>query len=117
APALVALGADDVKAAGVERLLLLLVDVGLDLSAGVGNRFLIGFRARSRLLGDPVAHAIIDVAAELDVGASTGHVGCGGDRTRDAGLGDDVGLLLVVAGVQDLMGDGIAIRLLVGGDR
>ena len=44
--------------------------------------------------------AHVGVAAELDVGAAAGHVGGDGDRARHAGLGDDVGLLLVEAGVQ-----------------
>ena len=42
------------------------------------------------------------VAAELDVGAAAGHVGGDRDRAGHAGLRDDVGLLLVVAGVQDV---------------
>ena len=42
------------------------------------------------------------VAAELDVGAAAGHVGGDGDGARHAGLRDDIGFLLVVAGVQDL---------------
>ena len=46
--------------------------------------------------------AHVGVAAELDVGAAAGHVGGDGDGARHAGLGDDVGLLLVVAGVQHL---------------
>ena len=48
-------------------------------------------------LGDPLA--------ELDVGAAAGHVG--GDRhlARLAGLGDDLGLDLVVLGVEDLVLD------------
>src|SRR5262245_51933150 len=45
APALVTLGADDVEAARLERLLLLVVDVGLDLGALVGNRLLVGLGA------------------------------------------------------------------------
>ena len=48
-----------------------------------------------------LADAHVGVAAELDVGAAAGHVGGDGDRARHAGLGDDVGFLLVVAGVQD----------------
>ena len=94
AAALVALGADDVEAAGVDRLL----PEGRD------------FRADRRLLGgalflrsvrvDFLLHAHLDVAAELDVGAAAGHVGGDGDRARDAGLGDDQRLLLVEAGVE-----------------
>ena len=49
--------------------------------------------------------AHLEIAAELDVGAAAGHVGGDGHRARHAGLGDDVGLLLVVAGVQHLVRD------------
>ena len=47
----------------------------------------------------------LGVAAEDDVGAAAGHVG--GDRhaALPAGLGDDLGLALVVLGVQDLVRD------------
>ena len=51
-------------------------------------------------VGEFLADAHVGVAAELDVGAAAGHVGGDGDRARHAGLRDDVGLLLVVAGVQ-----------------
>ena len=44
--------------------------------------------------------AHLDIAAELDVGAAAGHVGGDGDRAGDAGLGDDIGFLLVEAGIQ-----------------
>ena len=50
----------------------------------------------------------VGVAAELDVGAAAGHVGGDGHRTDPAGLGDDVRLLLVVAGVQHLVRDALA---------
>ena len=45
---------------------------------------------------------VLDVAAEHDVDAAAGHVGGHGDRAQAAGLGDDVGLTLVVLGVEDL---------------
>ena len=48
-----------------------------------------------------VAHAHVGVAAELDVGAAPRHVGGDRHRAGNAGLRDDIGLLLVVAGVQD----------------
>ena len=58
---------------------------------------------RGRLhLAELALDAHVEVAAELDVGAATGHVGGDGDATGNAGLGDDIGFLLVVAGVQDL---------------
>ena len=42
----------------------------------------------------------LGVAAEQDVGAAAGHVGGDRDRAEAAGLGDDLGLVLVVLGVQ-----------------
>src|SRR5579884_2380579 len=45
------------------------------------------------------------IAAQDDVHAPAGHVGGDGHRPRPAGLGDDLGLLLVVLGVEDLVGD------------
>ncbi len=46
--------------------------------------------------------AHFEIAAELDVGAAAGHVGGDGDGAGHAGIGDDVGFLLVIAGVEDL---------------
>ena len=59
---------------------------------------------------DFLPHPHLDVAAELDVGAAAGHVGGDGDRAGNAGLGDDQGLLLVEAGVED----GEILRRLAG---
>ena len=95
AAALVPLGADDVEAAGVDRLLLELGDFGAD------RRLLRVAILRRRVRIDLLLDAHLDVAAELDVGAAAGHVGGDGDRARDAGLGDDEGLLLVEARVED----------------
>ena len=97
-----ALGAEHVEAAGGERLLLLLGDVGLDLVA-LGGDLLGAARCPFGSLGDPVLDPHVGIAAELNVGAAAGHVG--GDRhgAGHAGLGDDVGLLLVIAGVQHLV--------------
>jgi hypothetical protein len=47
-----------------------------------------------------LGNAHVGVAAELDVGAAAGHVGGDGDRAGHAGLGYDVGFLLVIAGVE-----------------
>ena len=94
AAALVAFGADDVEAAGRDRLLLEVGDFCAD------RLFL---RARAGLAFEPRAfllQAHVEIAAELDVGAAAGHVGGDGDRARHAGLGDDIGFLLVEAGVE-----------------
>ena len=97
APALVALGAEHEEAAGGERLLLqprhLLAD-------RVGARVLLARRPVGDV-GELLADAHVGVAAELDVGAAAGHVGGDGDGAGHAGLRDDEGFLLVVAGVED----------------
>src|SRR5690606_15130504 len=91
--ALVTLGADDHEAAGIEGRLLGDGDLFLDASdAAVA---LDAFETLG-LLGD--AH--LQVAAELDVGTTARHVGGDGDGARHAGIGDDLGFLLVVAGVE-----------------
>ncbi len=105
AAALVALGAEHVKSAGLQRDLLLRADLGGDFRLPLGDLGLARLAALRALVGHPVAHLILDVAAELDVGAAAGHVGGDGDGTRHAGLGDDVGFLLMVAGVEHLVRD------------
>ena len=80
APALVALGADDVEAAGRQRLLLEPRDLGADRLLAARPAPALGSPASSLL--DP--H--VGVAAELDVGAAARHVGGDGDRPRHAGL-------------------------------
>ena len=47
----------------------------------------------------------LGIAAEDDVGAAAGHVRGDGHGAQPAGLGDDLGLALVVLGVEDLVGD------------
>ena len=75
------------------------------ISAAAASRCA-AFRHVLELLAD--AH--VGVAAELNVGAAAGHVGGDGDRARHAGLRDDVGLLLVVARVEDGEHLGLAWR-------
>jgi hypothetical protein len=101
APALVALGAEHEEAARLERPRLGLGDLGLD--AGADLRRVDVAAGRLGLL-DLLDHPHLDVAAELDVGAAPGHVRRDGHRARHAGIGDDLRLLLVVAGVQDVVG-------------
>ena len=50
------------------------------------------------------------VAAEDDVGAATGHVGGDGDGALAAGLRDDVRLVLVVLGVEDVVRDALLLE-------
>ena len=101
APALVALGREHVEAAGIERPLLLVGDVGCELDPLLRDRGLVGRRALFGLLRDPVAQTVLGVAAELNIGAAAGHVGCDRHGTRNAGLGDDARFLLVIARVQE----------------
>ena len=97
AAALVPLGADDAEAAGsASAICLQPLDLGADLLLALRRA-----PAPSGMSASSCAHAHVGVAAELDVGAAAGHVGGDGDGARHAGLRDDVGLLLVVAGVQD----------------
>ena len=58
-----------------------------------------GFRRSRRI--DFLLDPHLDIAAELDVGAAAGHVGGDGDRPRNARFGDDEGLLLMEAGVEN----------------
>src|SRR6185295_982544 len=56
-----------------------------------------GLQAASlQLFAHPVARAVTVVASELNISAAAGHVGGDGDGARNAGLGDDVGFLLVI---------------------
>ena len=97
APAFVALRAEDEQAPGAECLLLQPCDLRPDLR---GARILIA-PADVFDVGKLVADAHVRISAELDIGAAPRHVGCNGDRPRHARLCDDVGLLLMVAGVED----------------
>ena len=63
---------------------------------------------RLDLLLQPVAGAVAVVAAELDVGAAAGHVGRDGHGAGNAGLGDDMRFLLVVARIEHQVRNGVA---------
>ena len=63
------------------------------------------------LLADEVlAGHEVGVAAEEDVGAAACHVGGDGDHADAAGLGDDLGFLLVELGVEDDVADALALE-------
>src|SRR5207247_6446392 len=70
-------------------------------------RALPGRRGRrvETLLPEDLLREEVWVAAEQDVGAAARHVGRDRDGALAAGLGDDLGLALVVLGVQDLVAD------------
>jgi hypothetical protein len=54
--------------------------------------------------GDGLHDLELDIAAQFDVGPAPGHVGGDGDRAQLARIGDDLRLLLMLAGVQDVVG-------------
>ncbi len=97
AAAFVAFGADHVETARFERELFLRLDVALHF----GNLA----RALSVVLdaGRFIGEAHVEIAAELDVGAATGHVGRNRHAAGHARLRHDMGFLLVVARVQHLV--------------
>ena len=55
-------------------------------------------------------HLQLDVAAQLDVRAATGHVRCNRHRAQFAGVSNDLRFLLVLAGVQHIMRDVLAFQ-------
>ena len=57
-----------------------------------------------RIGGDGLHDLEFDIAAQLDVGAAARHVGGDGDGAQLARIGDDLRLLLMLAGVQDVVG-------------
>ena len=95
AAALVAFGADDIEAAGGDRLCPEPFDLGADF--GFLRLALGALRQIGAFLRDP--H--FDIAAELNVGAAAGHIGRDGDGAGHARFGDDIGFLFVEARVQD----------------
>ena len=112
ASALVALGAHYAEATGLEDALPLgLADLpslpeGLPpfrLARLSGLLPLLGRTKVALLLTQHVARELVGVAAEDDVRAAAGHVCRYRDGTLTAGLGDDLGLALMVLGIQDLV--------------
>src|SRR5271154_348770 len=113
AAAFVALGAEHVKTAGGQRFLL----QPRDLSADFGGARALLALARIRDIGQFLANAHVGIAAELDVGAAARHVGGDRDGAGHASLRDNVGLLLVIAGVEDGEHLGLGGALVAGIER
>ena len=107
---LMTLGADDAQAAGSTNLLLLLGANLLGLSQGLGALLVGGVLGSGvdAVVAQDVERQEVGVAAQQDVGTTTGHVRGDGDGTQTTGLGDDGGLALVVLGVEDLVLDAAA---------
>ena len=118
---LMALGADDEQAAGSPDLLglpagLHLVGlIGLGISPpGLENGRVLGLgegvglddqRFVHAALAEIVEGQILGVAAQHDIGTTACHVGGDGHGPQLAGLGHDLGFLLMVLGVEDIVGD------------
>ena len=102
---LMALGADDGQAAGGKHALALglasLLGLGVKLLELLGRHVLHG----QALVLQALAHQLVGVAAQQDVGTTTGHVGGDGHGAVASGLGNDVGLAFMVLGVEDLVCD------------
>ncbi len=113
AAALMPLGAEHAKPAGGERLLLQARDLGANFG---GARAFLPL-ARILDIGQFLANAHVGIAAELNVGAAAGHVGGDRDGARHAGLRDDIGLLLVIAGIEDGEDLGLGGALVAGIER
>src|SRR5207237_5402887 len=100
APRLVPLGAHDDQA--TRRVLLALQPLDL-LRTQVG---LLDLLPERRLVGGDTAYlTLLDAGAEFDVGAAAGHVGGDRDGGRLARLRDDLGLALVVLGVEHFVAE------------
>ena len=120
---IVALGADDEEAAGGADLLRLLRDDGLVVGHALGKEgpglqdlLVVGLGVAGGVGDDLLAVAglheiglgqVLGVAAQHDVGAAACHVGGHGDGPQLAGLGHDLGFLLVVLGVQHVVADAL----------
>jgi len=94
----VALGGQHVKPARRNHPRLFVGVFGLDPGAHVVG-------VEGRVGGNRLQHPHLDIAAQLDVGAATGHVGGNRHRAELAGVGHDLGFLFMLAGVQNIVGD------------
>ena len=102
---LMALGADDGQATGGKHALALglagLLGLGVKLLELLGRHVLHG----QALVLKALAHQLVGVAAQQDVGTTTGHVSSDGHGAVASGLGNDMSLALVMLSVEDLVRD------------
>ncbi len=127
APALVALRTHHVETAGIcDRLrrAIALRRLDLDRLAGFEDDLPVGFDFFGDLtypalpirplgeIGAFLKHPHLQVAAELNIGAATGHVGRDRHGAGHAGLGDDERFLFMVARVEHLMRDATRLQQL-----
>jgi hypothetical protein len=100
---LVTLRAEYVQAAAAHDILVLLLDERLDVGHRLFELLLRSLLGVDLLPLEMFAREEFGVAAEQDIGAASGHVGGDGYRALAARLRDNLGLALVVLGVQDVM--------------
>ncbi len=98
APAFVALGGHHVQPPRLDHLFLFL---GVACFFAGAQRFGIGIG----VCGQQFENLHLKIAAQLNVGATPGHVGGDGDHAQLAGIGNDLCLFLVLAGIEHVMGD------------
>src|SRR2546429_1657152 len=97
------LGAQNVQAAEADDLLFLFLAFGPDLMQQRG----LPLWRHLRVGIQGLLEQEIGVAAEQDVSPAARHVRRDGDGAFAAGLGDDLGFLLVMLGVQDVVLDAV----------
>ena len=103
---LVPLGAQHVQPARGGHLLRLRRDLGLDLRQLLMPGGLVLLRGVDRVetaIAQSPVEQEVDVAAQHDVGTAAGHIGGHRHRGEPTRLGDDVGLLLVLLGVEHVV--------------
>ena len=102
---LMALGADNGQAAGGKHALAFglagLLGFGVKLLELLGRHVLHG----QALVLKALAHQLVGVTAQQDVGTTTGHVSSDGHGAVASGLGNDMSLALVMLSVEDLVRD------------
>ena len=111
AAALVALRAEHVQPSELQHLLALGVGRGPVLGGEFGQTLGPFGRGFVEALAPQVAPGqALGVATQEDVDAAPGHVGGHGHRSEPSRLGHDLGLAMVLLGVQHLVGDALLVE-------
>ena len=88
------LGADDIQPASIKRHLFCGGNFGDHFSARrVGERFFLRRLCQTH----------VKIAAQLNIGTTTGHIGRDCHCTRHPGIGNDFGFFIMHPGVQNLV--------------
>src|SRR5262249_25973447 len=93
----VPLGPQNKKASGGERLFL----QSCDLPANFLGSWAPLTLTRVSDISDFLTNPHVGIAAKLNVGAATSHIGSNRNSTRHTCLRDDIGFLLVISRIQD----------------